>query len=118
MSGSRPVALIAVLVVAAHAAAAAEIILEVDAGGSDRIDTPVWTVIPDPGIPPADAVVQIKGPNGVVPGQVLKDPDLNLLVLFWSVSIQLAPSAMWLGIVNCTWTSTVCWSFSGSTPRA
>ena len=84
----------------AHPAAAAEIALEVSAGDSDRIETPVCAEIDLPDVPPAEAVVQVKGPDGTVPGQLVAAADKKKAALWWPLSLKKGRKAAYTATIT------------------
>jgi len=79
------------LVVAALAAGplgAAELTLEVEAGDCDRVETPVCVDVPAPDFPLAEAVVEVEGPGGKAPGQLVPSKEQGKATLCWIVSLK------------------------------
>jgi len=79
---------LAALAVLALPARAAEVTLEVDAGDCDRLETPVCVPISLPAAPGPDAVVEVEGPWGKVPGQLVPGPQKGSTMLAWVVSLK------------------------------
>ena len=78
------IAAVAVAALAAQAVSAGEFTLEVAAGASDRLDTPVSAVLELPAKPSPDVSAMLRGPGGTVPGQ-LEAIEGNQVRLWWIV---------------------------------
>ncbi len=69
-------------------AGAFEVTLEVEAGDSDRLETPVFAPITLPATPGPDLAVEVEGPGGKVPGQLVPGAEKGTTMLFWLVSLK------------------------------
>jgi len=84
-------------VLAAQPLVAGEIVLKVAAGKSNRIETPVCAEIALPAdlanVPPGELTVQLEGPGGKTPGQVVPAAEKGKAVLWWIVSLKAGQKA-------------------------
>ncbi|HUT35510.1 MAG TPA: DUF6807 family protein [Planctomycetota bacterium] len=69
-------------------ARAVEVTLEVEAGDSDRVETPVCAPIMLPAAPGPDVAVEVEGPGGKVPGQLVPGAGKGSTMLCWLVSLK------------------------------
>lgn len=79
---------VAVLALAALPARAVEVTLEVEAGESDRVETPVCAPIALPAALGPDVVVEVEGPGGKAPGQLIPGTGKGSATLVWLVSLK------------------------------
>ncbi len=84
----RLIPLLAALAMLALPARAVEVTLEVEAGDSDRVETPVCAPIALPAAPGADVAVEVEGPGGKVPGQLVPGAEKGSTMLAWLVSLK------------------------------
>ncbi|HPD13440.1 MAG TPA: PmoA family protein [Planctomycetota bacterium] len=77
-----------VLALLALPARAFEVTLEVEAGDSDRVETPVCAPVMLPATPGADVAVEVEGPGGKTPGQLVPGPERGSFMLAWLVSLK------------------------------
>ena len=93
----RVVVCAAVAMLVAAPLLAAGVTLEVDAGGSDRVETPVHATIALPAeladVPAGDVAVELVGPDGKVPGQLVASPEKGKAELWWVVSLKAGQKA-------------------------
>jgi hypothetical protein len=76
------------LTLAVRPARAFEVSLEVEAGESDRVETPVAAPIMLPASPGPDVAVEVEGPGGKVPGQLVPGAEKGYTLLVWLVSLK------------------------------
>jgi len=88
VSVRRLLPLLAVLAVFALPARAVEVTLEVEAGDSDRVETPVCAPIMLPATPGLDVAVEVEGPGGKVPGQLVPGAEKGSTMLAWLVTLK------------------------------
>ena len=92
-------ALLGMAAMLAAPAAAETIVLEVDAGQFDRVETPVCAEVATD-IAPGDAVVEVKGPDGTVPGQLAPGAAKDKATLWWIVSLKKGQKATYTATVT------------------
>jgi hypothetical protein len=78
----------ALLALLAKPASAFDVTIEVEAGESDRIETPVCAPIVLPAAPGPDVVVELEGPEGKAPGQLAVGNEKGSWVLWWVASVK------------------------------
>jgi hypothetical protein len=66
---------------------AREFVFEVNAGATDRAETPVRADVTFPAPPAATVAIKVTGPNGTVPGQLVGDSSGDRDQIWWTVSI-------------------------------
>jgi len=89
-----------VALAAARPLAAVEVTFEVDAGESDRVETPVSAPITLPAAPGPDVVVEVDGPGGKAPGQLVPGPEKGQWTLCWLVSLNKGQKATYKATIE------------------
>ncbi len=105
MVKARHLALASLLSVAAALPAHAwQVRLEVKAGETDRVETPVCASISLPPdlakLPPSELAVEVQGPVGKVPGQLVRGQGQGKWQLWWLVSLKAGQSATYTATVS------------------
>lgn len=92
-------ALCVMVVPAAGPAMAGKVVLEVDAGDSGRVETPVCAEVACD-VPAGEAVVEIEGPGGKLPAQLLPAAEKGKASLCWIVSLQKGRKATYTATIS------------------
>jgi len=92
MKATRLFALVLVVVGFSPEALAWEATLEASAGDADRLDTPVCAIVTLPGdlarLSPDELVVEVRGPGGKTPGQLVPAAEAGKWELWWVASLK------------------------------
>lgn len=76
----------AVALLVSQLSMAAALTIEVDAGGADRVETPVSVAVASDLTP--GTAVEIEGPSGKTLGQIVGGPETGKMSLWWLVSLK------------------------------
>jgi len=100
MAARRLAMSVALLALLALPARAAEVTLEVEAGESDRVETPVCAPITLAASPAPDVAVEVEGPSGKAPGQLVPGAERGSTLLCWLVSLKRGEKATYKATIQ------------------
>ena len=105
MARARHLALASLLLLAVGSPARAwQVVLEVKAGDAERLETPVCALVSPPPdlakLPPSQLAVEVQGPAGKVPGQLVRAQEAGKWQLWWLVSLKPDQSATYTATIS------------------